>query len=228
MKIIAAIQARMGSSRFPGKVLADLCGKPVLQHVFDQAKKINVDDVFLLTSKSGNYDIVDLADKNLIRSYIFERDLECLYWYYRCGIENKADYIMRICGDSPFVDYDLANLLIEFVSPEYDYISLSVDKVPAIMTVYGIFVEIISVKTLSAMFEHVSIQFYSSMSRCIRGWHMPEKYKLSIDYQADLKRAELVIDINGGTIPGHKEINNIIANNQELAFTGCMTQNYNW
>jgi len=39
MKTVAIIQARMNSSRFPGKVLADLCGKPVIQHVIERVRE---------------------------------------------------------------------------------------------------------------------------------------------------------------------------------------------
>ena len=64
MKTVAIIQARCGSSRLPGKVLKDLCGKPVLAHDLErisQAKKI--DQVIVATTENqGDDQVASLAD----------------------------------------------------------------------------------------------------------------------------------------------------------------------
>lgn len=230
MRVIAAIQARMGSIRFPGKVMADLCGKPVLQHVIDQSKKLNVLDVVVLTSdKADNSPIIDLCINQLhVPIRLMYNDLECLYWYYIAAKSTRADYIIRICGDSPFIDPELANILIDKICPEYDYISYSISGVPAIMSLYGIFVEIFSVKKLNAIMEHVTVPFYTEFNKSLTPWAMDYYYKLSIDYQEDLERAETLMVMNGGEVPGWKKINRIMKKRPELQYYGDMSQRYKW
>ena len=64
MKTVAIIQARMGSTRLPGKVLADLAGKPVLAWVVRAARAaLGVDDVWVATSTSA----VGRSGRRLVR-----------------------------------------------------------------------------------------------------------------------------------------------------------------
>src|SRR3990167_6679147 len=50
MRTVAIIQARMGSTRLPGKIMADLCGKPMLQHIIERVKRAKlVDEVVVAT-----------------------------------------------------------------------------------------------------------------------------------------------------------------------------------
>ena len=57
MQFIGIIPARYASTRFPGKPLADLCGKPMIQHVYEQAKKV-LDTVIVATDDQRIYDCV--------------------------------------------------------------------------------------------------------------------------------------------------------------------------
>lgn len=57
MQFIGIIPARYASTRFPGKPLADLCGKPMVQHVYEQAKKV-LDIVIVATDDQRIYDCV--------------------------------------------------------------------------------------------------------------------------------------------------------------------------
>jgi len=235
MKIIAAIQARMGSTRFPGKVMANLWGKRVLQWVIEKAKRLHVDNVVLLTSlTTENIPLqrlaqklrIDIMDSNY-RNINFN-DLQCFIWYYCAGIDYGADYIIRICGDSPFIDVDLANIMIDRVHPEYDYFSYQIDGKPAIQTLYGIFVEIFSVQKIKAIMEHVTVPFYTDFNQSLISWYMPHKYKLSIDYPEDLELAKKVIEFNHGKMPGYKEINRIMKAHPELQYHGNGVQKYEW
>jgi 3-deoxy-manno-octulosonate cytidylyltransferase (CMP-KDO synthetase) len=55
MKIIGVIPARYKSSRFPGKPLADICGKPMIYWVYNQAKKVKeLDEVYVATDDKKN------------------------------------------------------------------------------------------------------------------------------------------------------------------------------
>ena len=101
---IAIIQARMSSSRLPGKVMLPLAGEPVINHIVERAKLCkNVGDVIVATSKEKSDD--PLAD------YCIENNIEC----YRGDLTNVLsrfvdilklydyDYYVRITGDCPLI-----------------------------------------------------------------------------------------------------------------------------
>ena len=68
MKVVAIIQARMGSERLPGKVLMPLCGKPVLWHIIQILKGISLIDEIIIATTTLYEDlpIVDFCEINKI------------------------------------------------------------------------------------------------------------------------------------------------------------------
>lgn len=113
MAIVAIVAARMGSGRFPGKVLEDINGKPVIQHVIDFLNKIKQDcrinDVIVATPNTPeNQKLWDYLESKQIK-YFKGSNNDVLDRYYQCAKSNKVDAIMRICADVPF--YDEAKIL---------------------------------------------------------------------------------------------------------------------
>jgi glutamate-1-semialdehyde 2,1-aminomutase/spore coat polysaccharide biosynthesis protein SpsF len=117
MKKIAIIQARMGSTRFPGKVLADLNGKTLLQHVVERAQKIpTIDDVIVATST--------LELDNAIQDWCLNYKVNCfrgdeadvLKRFYETAEANKADIVVRITADCPLLDPNLAGQILHLVA----------------------------------------------------------------------------------------------------------------
>ena len=128
--IIAIIQARVGSTRLPGKVLLDLHGKPVLWHVIKRvshSKKINKVIVATTTLKEDN-PIEELCHKEGISFYRGSSD-DVLNRYYNAAqnIHSKGehlDFVVRITADCPFIDPEIIDTVIEtMVTNNYDYIS---------------------------------------------------------------------------------------------------------
>lgn len=115
MKSTAIIQARMGSRRLPGKVLADLGGKPVLSWVIDRLKLAkNIDKIVVATTTNpADNAICDLADKHDVRFFRGSED-DVLERYWRAAKRHKADPIIRVCSDCPFIDPVLVDQLIDF------------------------------------------------------------------------------------------------------------------
>ncbi|MDR2603143.1 MAG: 3-deoxy-manno-octulosonate cytidylyltransferase [Puniceicoccales bacterium] len=103
MKTIVAIPARLGSTRFPKKVLADLCGKPMVQHVYEKAKQANItDEIYVLVDSVEVEDVVrSFGGKSIMTSS------EC-----HCGTDRivsvldrvQADFIVNVQGDEPLLD----------------------------------------------------------------------------------------------------------------------------
>lgn len=104
-KIIAIVQARMGSSRFPGKVLKDICGKPLLEHLINRVKMSSVINLILIATTTEEEDgpIINLAKRLNVRVYRGSQD-DVLDRYLKAAEDVKADVIVRITGDSPLVE----------------------------------------------------------------------------------------------------------------------------
>lgn len=105
MKLIAGIQARMGSSRLPGKMMMPLQGVPVIGHVIDRVRSVrNIDEVFLLTGlDKRNLPLVEFAASREVCVYAGSED-DVLDRYYQVLRITGAEHIVRITGDCPLID----------------------------------------------------------------------------------------------------------------------------
>lgn len=129
MKTVAIIQARMSSSRLPGKVLIEFRGKPVLEHIVQRLKKCKlIDEIVIATS--------DHDSDNKIENFCLEKNLnlfrgslnDVLDRYYNAAIQYKADAILRITGDCPVIDPEIVDKIINaFHENKCDLCGLSGD-----------------------------------------------------------------------------------------------------
>ncbi|MCK4598754.1 glycosyltransferase family protein [Candidatus Bipolaricaulota bacterium] len=124
-KVVAIIQARMGSARLTGKVLMDIAGKPMLWHVVHRASQSKlVDKVVIVTStnKSDNL-IVTFARTNDIPCFRGSED-DVLDRYYQAAKWMSADVIVRITADCPLIDPDIVDKVVRsYMNGDYDYVS---------------------------------------------------------------------------------------------------------
>lgn len=103
MKILGVIPARYGSTRFPGKPLYDICGKPMVWWVYQQAKKVKaLDDVVVATESEK---IVEVC-KNLNMNVIMTKDTHKTPndRVYEVSQNIDADIYVCINGDEPLID----------------------------------------------------------------------------------------------------------------------------
>lgn len=192
------IQARMSSTRFPGKVLAPLHNKPILRHVVERAKRVShVNQVVVLTSTDETDDPV--------ASYM--EHIDC--FYYRGSLDNvfhrfqnalglfPCDYFVRVSADSPFLESDLLEWMIEkSIDNDYDIISnVIVRTFPK-----GQSVEIVKSNVLMSVdkslltqleAEHVLPYFYKNESQykicSIKNMHDDSDLNFCVDTIQDLK-----------------------------------------
>jgi spore coat polysaccharide biosynthesis protein SpsF (cytidylyltransferase family) len=102
MRTVAIIQARLASTRLPRKVLADVCGKPLLQHVIERARAIAGADKVVLTIPEADADLLAFA-LPLGLTYYWHTPPDVLSGYYWAAHEERADVIVRITGDCPLL-----------------------------------------------------------------------------------------------------------------------------
>lgn len=123
MRYAALIQARCGSSRLPGKILMDLCGKPVLQRVIERVQRSRyVDEVIVVTSVDKmNLPVLRLCADMGIRTFVGSED-DVLDRYYQMAKLIQPEYVIRITADCPCLDYTLLDRALEKMDQTTDYL----------------------------------------------------------------------------------------------------------
>lgn len=132
MKVVTIIQARTTSSRLPNKALLDIYGKPLLERVIDQAKKIkNSDEVWVATSTHSNDDLIEFLcerkNVNCWRGSLSDvRDR-----FYQIAKNQQADILIRITADNPLTEPVYAEELVDYLEQnrEYDYVRMERSKI---------------------------------------------------------------------------------------------------
>lgn len=127
---LAIIQARMGSSRLPGKVLKELAGKPVLWHVIHRVKRSQmIDEVVVATSfREEDLEIVKYCADRGIRVFVGS-DEDVLDRYYQAARLLEPKNVVRITADCPLHDADVIDRIIEkHISEDNDYTSNTMEE----------------------------------------------------------------------------------------------------
>src|SRR5437879_2068636 len=125
MKTVAIIQARMGSTRLPGKVLADIAGHPMLWHVVNRARKIHgIDELVVATSTSEADDLVlDFCSKSEVQCFRGD-PVDVLDRYFKCAESFRADCVVRLTADCPLLDPEVVGEVLDaFSGGAFDYVS---------------------------------------------------------------------------------------------------------
>ena len=124
--IYAMIQARMGSSRLPGKVMKEVVGKPLLQHIIERLDFCDeIDKIIVITSdESENEPIKELCDSLSVDCFS-GNELDVLDRYYQAAIVfnlNDDDSIVRITADCPLIDPRIVDEVIKkHLDGNFDY-----------------------------------------------------------------------------------------------------------
>ena len=130
MKITAVIQARMGSTRLPGKVLMDLGGKTVLARVVDRLRRATlVNEILVATTDSIADDAIIQECRRIEVSSFRGSENDVLDRYYQAALLTTGEGIVRITSDCPLIDPQIADDTIRsFLDLRPDYASNSLDR----------------------------------------------------------------------------------------------------
>lgn len=153
---IIIIQARMGSTRLPGKIMKKILGKEIILWSYDRSVKSIADDIYIATSINKENNILEnfFIDKNI--KYFRGSENDLLDRYYKLCLHNNLNKddvnIIRITSDCPFVDTNMINDMINFYKENnYDYIINHSDKG---ITPEGSGIEIINFKSLEYLWKN--------------------------------------------------------------------------
>lgn len=234
MKVVASIEARMGSSRLPGKVLADICGRPALGHLIDRLRSCRmIDDIILATSiATRDNTLEDWAKSEGLEVYrgsegdVLQRVVGAHHFM-------GSDVVVEVTGDCPLLDPDVIDLGVEtFLANDCDVVTNA--RVPSFPQ--GADVQVFRLDALAdvesrivdpAVREHVSLYFYENPS-IYRIIHLVadrsrkrHELRLQLDYAEDLAFIREVYSRllpQFGSVFGVREILQLIDREPHLCF----------
>ena len=125
MKIVALVQARMGSTRLPNKVMKVVKGKPMIQHLLERLTlSKEIDQICVASSEDRQNDVLQAFVESI--GFVCTRGSEkdVLSRFFDSAKALNADVVVRITGDCPLVDFELVDKCIkEFKAAKVDYFS---------------------------------------------------------------------------------------------------------
>ncbi|HVZ62343.1 MAG TPA: glycosyltransferase family protein [Candidatus Nitrosotalea sp.] len=114
-KLVATIEARMTSTRLPGKSMKSIVGKPMLELLLERVKKTKgIDEIVVATTSNSTDDIIaDLARQMSVECFRGSEN-DVLDRVLKAAKSANADIILELWGDSPLIDHRILDDLIEF------------------------------------------------------------------------------------------------------------------
>jgi spore coat polysaccharide biosynthesis protein SpsF len=218
-KVVLIIQARMSSTRLPGKSMMPLAGKPLVYRMVERLKKCKqVDEIVIATSDQPEDQVlVELANE-LGVSYFQGNLLDVRDRYLNAAEKSKADFIIRIPADNPMPDANEIDKLIEFhLKNNSQGFSSNLAQVNNSGYLDGIGAEIFSTRLLresvarsnsDTVKEHVHRNFfdYSTQTPVDASWCPIASPKAP----AELRRPDIILDVN--TMDDYTKIKRIYDN----------------
>ncbi len=198
-KIVAIVQARIGSTRLPGKSMKLILGKPMLWYQLRQISKSNkINQVVVATTNRKKDKVIsDYCKKNKIECFRGD-EKNVLSRFFFASLQYKADIIVRLTSDCPLIDPKIIDKAINiFQKNNYDYVS---NTCPAEGATYtdGMDVEVFDFFSLSNAYlkckyysekEHVT-HFFWKENNGFKIFRFNQKvnyrnYRLTVDYMED-------------------------------------------
>ncbi|WP_431029188.1 cytidylyltransferase domain-containing protein [Lysinibacillus sp. LZ02] len=205
MRIVAIIQARMGSTRLPGKILKKVNNKPLLSYQIERLQQSQyINELVIATTIETQDDlIIEFCKENSIL-YFRGSETDVLSRYYEAALAFKADAIVRITSDCPIIDVQIVDKTIQhFIeSDKFDYVSNTVERTYP----RGLDTEIFSFGALEKAYheavlerdrEHVTAYFYTNPDVFSMG-HIKNdmdysKYRWTVDTIEDFELIKKII-----------------------------------
>ncbi len=125
MKVVAVVQARMGSTRLPNKVMKPIAGVPMIEVLLARLARANtLDEIVVATSIDEKNQVLAQHVQNLGYRCVRGSETDVLDRYYQAAQAAGADVVVRITGDCPLVDPDLVDAVVrKYLAADVDYFS---------------------------------------------------------------------------------------------------------
>jgi len=204
VSVFIVVSARMASSRCPGKALAPLAGRPLLEVLLERMASVRgVDGVVLATSvKAENDPLVAVAEEAGVRTFRGDEE-DVLRRHLDCARALGAEHVVRVTGDNPLTDIETLESLVALhrqQGADYTY-------VPGDALLMGILSEVISTRALARSWEKgearhrselVTLyvkehpeEFVIATGALAEGLYRPE-YRLTVDEPEDVRLLQAI------------------------------------
>jgi len=188
------IQARTSSSRLPGKVLLDVEGQPMLLRQLKRLKYgLRVPKLLVATSSDPLDDPVEqLCEKNGFECCRGSLN-DVMGRFIHCAQKNYIDFIIRVGGDDPLIDWECCNTLMDLhMAHPYDFMYASNRE----GWPYGCAAELISRKALEGIHEKTDNQFYLEHTIPYFFDHMEEFEILKVRAPKEINRPDYYFTVD--------------------------------
>jgi len=154
-KTVAIIQARMGSSRLPGKVLLDLGGQSMLARVLRRAGRVSeLDELVVATTTDKGDDALQAYCEQAGYACFRGDQFDVLDRYYQCAKAVGAETMVRITADCPFIaPEEITRVLKVFKKGNYDFVANRLPPPFKRTTPIGMDVEVVSFANLERAWQ---------------------------------------------------------------------------
>jgi spore coat polysaccharide biosynthesis protein SpsF len=199
LKVVAVIQARMGSKRLPNKMMFSLHGYPIIEWVVERVKKSKLlDDIILATSTNMENDVLAKYVKEKLDVDVFRgSEDDVLSRFYESAKVKDASHIVRICADNPLIyGFEIDKLInfYKYSGKNYDYVYNHIPKGNNYPD--GLGAEIVSFKTLEKLQNKVN----SKEEREHAFLHItnnPDQFSIAtFDIEPEFGRPDLRFDVD--------------------------------
>jgi len=189
MRVVAIIQARMGSTRLPGKILEKIGDKPLLEILVNKLKNSQfIDDIVIATTNNQNDDVVEKFSQNLNINYYRGSEKDVLGRYVEAAEKFNADVVVRVTGDNPLTDIELVDKLI------YAHFKNNSEYTYCLDTPLGISAEIVNSNILKEISLKADLDFdREHVTPYIRSH--PENYKI-LNFTSNLKNQYIRLTVD--------------------------------
>jgi len=230
-RVVAIVSARMASSRYPGKAMVPLAGRPLLEVLLERIASVpDLDSLALATSvKPENLPLVELARHLGIPTFQGDED-DVLRRHVDCARHMRADHVVRVTGDNPLTDLETLERLVQLhleSGGDYTY-------VPGDALLMGILPEVISRAALERSWESGEARHRSELVTLyikehpeefrIRTAELPEElyrpqYRLTVDHAEDVELMQAIFErlASRGRIVSTREAIALLDREPELA-----------
>ncbi|WP_276661903.1 glycosyltransferase family protein [Syntrophomonas wolfei] len=184
MKTVIIVQARMTSTRLPGKVLYKVMGKPLLEYQIERLRQVRqADDIVIATTaNSDDQPIIQLCERLEVKYYRGSEE-DVLSRYYEAADTFTADAVVRVTSDCPLIDPGVMDEVLDLYLSHpgnFDYVSNTLERTYP----RGLDAEVFSRQALGKAYqeareqperEHVTLYMYRH----------PERFRLANSRSAE-------------------------------------------
>lgn len=204
------IQARVGSTRLPYKILLPFFkDKSIIDIVIEKLQIFNIPIILATSMDEANDMLESIAHRHGIKCFRGDEN-DVLQRFISAAEEFSVDEVIRVCSDNPMLDVYAIQQLLEIADDKYDYVSFDIGGTPSIKTHFGFWTEYVTLDALKKVaeltsepnyHEHVTNHIYTHPDIYNIKWISVEEYiichpaiRTTIDTSEDFNTVQAIYE----------------------------------